>query len=53
MLLHACAHNPTGVDPNNEEWTKIADVIEVIRPVILTENLIALEDGSTLNHTSS
>jgi len=28
VLLHACAHNPTGVDPNKEEWTKIADVIE-------------------------
>jgi aspartate/tyrosine/aromatic aminotransferase len=27
-LLHACAHNPTGVDPTPEQWAKIADVIE-------------------------
>jgi aspartate aminotransferase len=27
ILLHACAHNPTGVDPTMEEWKKIADTI--------------------------
>ncbi|CAG8433836.1 9599_t:CDS:10 [Ambispora gerdemannii] len=27
VLLHACAHNPTGVDPSQEQWCKIADVI--------------------------
>ncbi|EPE10724.1 aspartate aminotransferase [Ophiostoma piceae UAMH 11346] len=27
ILLHACAHNPTGVDPTQEQWAKIADVI--------------------------
>ena len=27
FLLHACAHNPTGVDPTKEQWGKIADVI--------------------------
>ncbi len=27
ILLHACAHNPTGVDPTTEQWRKIADVI--------------------------
>ncbi|KIM28774.1 hypothetical protein M408DRAFT_16169 [Serendipita vermifera MAFF 305830] len=26
FLLHACAHNPTGVDPTEEQWEKIADV---------------------------
>jgi len=26
--LHACAHNPTGVDPTQEQWRQIADVIE-------------------------
>jgi len=26
--MHACAHNPTGVDPTFEEWQKIADVIK-------------------------
>lgn len=27
FLLHACAHNPTGVDPTSEQWEKIADVM--------------------------
>ena len=27
VLLHACAHNPTGVDPSFEDWKKIADVM--------------------------
>lgn len=26
FLLHACAHNPTGVDPTAEQWEKLADV---------------------------
>ncbi|KAJ3484183.1 hypothetical protein NLG97_g7119 [Lecanicillium saksenae] len=28
ILLHACAHNPTGVDPTKDQWRKIADVCE-------------------------
>ncbi|KAF7995803.1 hypothetical protein HCN44_006910 [Aphidius gifuensis] len=28
VILHACAHNPTGCDPTPEQWMKIADVIE-------------------------
>uniref|UniRef100_A0A7S4G3Y9 aspartate transaminase n=1 Tax=Eutreptiella gymnastica TaxID=73025 RepID=A0A7S4G3Y9_9EUGL len=28
VLLHACAHNPTGVDPTEEQWKAIADVIK-------------------------
>ncbi|CAM0139691.1 Aspartate aminotransferase, cytoplasmic [Umbelopsis sp. WA50703] len=28
VLLHACAHNPTGVDPTREQWQRIADVVE-------------------------
>lgn len=27
VVLHACAHNPTGVDPTQEQWKKIAEVI--------------------------
>lgn len=27
FLLHACAHNPTGVDPTREQWAEIADAI--------------------------
>jgi hypothetical protein len=28
VLLHTCAHNPTGVDPTMEQWKTIADVCE-------------------------
>ncbi|GAB1293522.1 Aspartate aminotransferase, mitochondrial [Apodemus speciosus] len=28
LLLHACAHNPTGVDPRPEQWKEIASVVK-------------------------
>uniref|UniRef100_A0A3B3ZEG6 Aspartate aminotransferase n=1 Tax=Periophthalmus magnuspinnatus TaxID=409849 RepID=A0A3B3ZEG6_9GOBI len=28
ILLHACAHNPTGVDPRPEQWKEIAEVVK-------------------------
>lgn len=28
IVLHACAHNPTGVDPTQEQWKKIAEVMK-------------------------
>ncbi|CAN8071859.1 unnamed protein product [Agarophyton chilense] len=27
VLLHACAHNPTGVDPTMEQWAAISNVV--------------------------
>lgn len=27
VLLHACAHNPTGVDPTKAQWTSICDTM--------------------------
>ncbi len=27
VLLHACCHNPTGIDPTVEQWEKIADFL--------------------------
>ncbi len=27
VLLHACCHNPSGLDPTEDEWCAIADVI--------------------------
>ncbi|KAG0708920.1 pyridoxal phosphate-dependent transferase [Suillus ampliporus] len=27
VLLHACAHNPTGVDPTQSQWKDISDII--------------------------
>lgn len=31
ILLHACAHNPTGVDPTQEQWKQIAKTIRAKR----------------------
>uniref|UniRef100_A0A646QDP0 Aspartate aminotransferase n=1 Tax=Hemiscolopendra marginata TaxID=943146 RepID=A0A646QDP0_9MYRI len=28
ILLHACAHNPTGVDPRPEQWKELSKVIK-------------------------
>ncbi|KAG5855278.1 aspartate aminotransferase, cytoplasmic-like [Anguilla rostrata] len=28
FVVHACAHNPTGTDPNPDEWKKIAEVMK-------------------------
>ena len=28
VVLHACCHNPTGVDPTAEQWSQIAKVIK-------------------------
>ncbi|PCD44011.1 hypothetical protein AU210_003093 [Fusarium oxysporum f. sp. radicis-cucumerinum] len=28
FVLHACAHNPTGVDPTQEQWTEIAALMK-------------------------
>ena len=27
VVLHACCHNPTGVDPTREQWTTILEVV--------------------------
>lgn len=28
FILHACAHNPTGIDPSQDQWKAIADLME-------------------------
>jgi aromatic-amino-acid transaminase len=27
VVLHACCHNPTGVDPTPEQWTRIIEIV--------------------------
>ncbi|RVX72335.1 hypothetical protein B0A52_04540 [Exophiala mesophila] len=27
VILHACAHNPTGIDPTQQQWQEIAQVV--------------------------
>lgn len=36
ILLHACAHNPTGVDPSQEQWKKIAEIMKVLLTILVT-----------------
>jgi len=38
VLLHACAHNPTGVDPNEQQWQEIADVVQQRKLVPLMDS---------------
>lgn len=28
ILLHACAHNPTGVDPSPDQWQAMSEAIK-------------------------
>ncbi len=28
VLLHACAHNPTGVDPSTLQWKELANIFK-------------------------
>jgi len=39
ILLHACAHNPTGVDPSLEQWKQISKVVH-------DRNLLVLFDSA-------
>src|SRR6476620_7405499 len=36
VVLHACCHNPTGVDPKPEHWTRI---VEIVRARVLVPYL--------------
>lgn len=38
VLLHACAHNPTGVDPTQEQWKQIAAVMQEKKLIPLMDN---------------
>lgn len=38
VLLHACAHNPTGVDPSTEQWQRISDVCKEAGHFIIFDN---------------
>ncbi len=38
ILLHACAHNPTGVDPTEEQWVQIASAMRTKKHVALFDS---------------
>jgi len=37
FLLHACAHNPTGIDPTFEQWKELS-------PILLKKNIVCFFD---------
>jgi len=45
VLLHACAHNPTGVDPTAEQWQALA-------PIFKQKNLFPLFDSAYQGYAS-
>jgi len=45
VLLHACAHNPTGVDPSSAAWSALSDVLS-------QRGLLALFDMAYQGFTS-
>eukprot|EP00814_Leptocylindrus_danicus_P010497 CAMPEP_0116031340 /NCGR_PEP_ID=MMETSP0321-20121206/17451_1 /TAXON_ID=163516 /ORGANISM="Leptocylindrus danicus var. danicus, Strain B650" /LENGTH=416 /DNA_ID=CAMNT_0003506437 /DNA_START=89 /DNA_END=1339 /DNA_ORIENTATION=- len=38
ILLHACAHNPTGCDPTLEQWKEISDAVKAINGVVFFDS---------------
>lgn len=28
FLIHACAHNPTGVDPTHDQWAELSKIMK-------------------------
>jgi len=38
ILLHSCAHNPTGIDPTEEEWKIIAKICKKKNHLIFFDN---------------
>jgi aspartate aminotransferase, mitochondrial len=38
ILLHVCAHNPTGVDPTQEQWKEIAKVCKEKKHICFFDN---------------
>jgi len=45
VLIHACAHNPTGVDPTEEQWRQIADLFQ-------EKSLVPLMDSAYQGYAS-
>ncbi|KAF0982138.1 hypothetical protein FDP41_011999 [Naegleria fowleri] len=38
ILLHACAHNPTGVDPSMDTWKQISDICKQKKHYVLFDS---------------
>ncbi|EGU12946.1 Aspartate aminotransferase [Rhodotorula toruloides ATCC 204091] len=50
VLLHACAHNPTGIDPTQEQWREISQLIKEKEHFPLIDNAyLGFASGSVDN----
>lgn len=50
ILLHACCHNPTGVDPTREQWKLIIDTIHDLKMIpIIDMAYQGLESGNLID----
>ncbi|CAL9728435.1 aspartate aminotransferase, mitochondrial [Monosporozyma unispora] len=50
ILLHACCHNPTGVDPTKEQWKTIIDTIYDLKMIpIIDMAYQGLESGNLID----
>jgi aspartate aminotransferase, mitochondrial len=38
ILLHACAHNPTGMDPTRDQWREIARICSYKKHIVLFDS---------------
>ncbi|CAG2053774.1 unnamed protein product [Timema podura] len=38
IILQACSHNPTGLDPTRHQWSQIVDVLEVVNLLLYHVN---------------
>ncbi|CCE64116.1 hypothetical protein TPHA_0G02780 [Tetrapisispora phaffii CBS 4417] len=38
FVLHACAHNPTGLDPTKEQWVKVIDALREGKHIALFDS---------------
>jgi len=38
VLLHACAHNPTGIDPTEDQWKKLLEIVKEKKLVPLMDS---------------
>ncbi|CAI1539081.1 hypothetical protein SEUBUCD646_0K01160 [Saccharomyces eubayanus] len=49
IILHACCHNPTGLDPTKEQWKEIIDTIYELKMVPIVDMAYqGLESGDML-----
>lgn len=50
ILLHACCHNPTGLDPTRKQWEKIIDTIHELKIIpIIDMAYQGLESGNLID----